>query len=230
MRALLVDHHADHVRAVQRALMQCGFAVDATRSLDEATAALGCARYDVLLLEMTLPDGDGLDWLKKLRRDGHSMAAIVISTLNDIGRRIEIFNAGADDFLTKPVSPDELIARMRAILRRSTQMTAPVVAFGNLEFDPIGRQVSVGGRPLRIPRRELCILEHLLSRAGRTVPRALLEDGLYAFEDEVSTNAIEVGIYRLRGYLSQSGATVQIKTARGLGYILELNGTASDGT
>ncbi|WP_407175509.1 response regulator [Bradyrhizobium sp. STM 3562] len=227
MRALLVDHEADLARALQATLSNRGFAVDVTRTLDEATAALDCASYDILLLELVLPDGDGLDWLKRLRRDGHSIPAMMMSRLNDLSRRIAIFNGGADDFLPKPVSIDEIIARMRAILRRSTQMIAPIVTFGNLKFDPIARQVSVDGRPLRIARREVCILEHLLSRAGRTVPRACLEDSLYAFDNEVSTNALEVGIYRLRGHLSQSGATLRIKTARGIGYVLELASAAS---
>ncbi|WFU14780.1 response regulator transcription factor [Bradyrhizobium sp. CB3481] len=227
MRTLLVDHDADLARAAQGALSDCGFAVDVARTLDEAATALGYANYDILLLELALPDGNGLDWLKRLRRDGHLMPAIMMSSLNDLGRRIAIFDGGADDFLPKPVSTDELIARMRAILRRSTQMTAPLVAFGNLKFDPIARQVSVGGRPLRIARREVCILEHLLRRAGRAVPRASLEDSLYAFDNEVSTNALEVAIYRLRGHLNQSGATLRIKTARGIGYILELNSAAS---
>ncbi|WP_027535599.1 response regulator transcription factor [Bradyrhizobium sp. WSM3983] len=222
MRTLLVDHDADVVSTLQGALSHCGFAVDVTPTLDEAAAAFGCACYDILLLELVLPDGDGLDWLKRLRRDGSSTPAIIISRLNDLGRRIAILNGGADDFLPKPISTDELVARMRAILRRSSQMTAPVVVFGNLRFDPVARQVSVGGRPLTIARREVCILEHLLSRAGRTVPRASLEDGLYAFGNEVSTNALEVGIYRLRGHLSRSGATLQIKTARGIGYVLEI--------
>ncbi|WP_027584610.1 response regulator transcription factor [Bradyrhizobium sp. Ai1a-2] len=227
MRTLLVDHEADLARAVQGALSNCGFAVDVTRTLDEATAAFGCASYDILLLELVLPDGNGLDWLKQLRRDGHSTPVVMMSSLNDLGRRIAIFNGGADDFLPKPVSIDELIARMRATLRRSTQMTAPVVTFGNLKFDPISRQVSVNGRPLRIARREVCILEHLLSRAGRTVARTSLEDSLYTFDNEVSTNALEVGIYRLRGLLNRSGATLSIKTARRIGYVLELNGAAS---
>ncbi|TWB93024.1 DNA-binding response OmpR family regulator [Bradyrhizobium macuxiense] len=223
MRVLLVDHHSDFTHAVKGALLNFGFAVDVTHTLDDAAAALDYARYDILLLELVLPDGDGLGWLKQMRREGGSMPAIMMSRLNDLGRRIAIFNAGADDFLPKPVSTEELIARMRAILRRSTQMTAPIVTFGNLNFDPVARQVSVGGRLLRIARREVGILEHLLSRAGRTVPRASLEDRLYAFDNEVSANALEVGIYRLRTLLNQSGATLRIKTARGVGYVLELN-------
>ncbi|MGY3622278.1 response regulator transcription factor [Bradyrhizobium sp. USDA 10063] len=227
MRILVVDHHADCARAVQGALLGCGFAVDVTPTLDEAALALCYATYDILLLELALPDGNGLDWLKQLRRDGHSVPAMMMSSFNDLRRRIAIFNGGADDFLPKPVSTDELIARMRAILRRSTQMIAPVVTFGNLNFDPIGRQVSVGGRPLKIARRELCILEHLLSRGGKTVSRASLEDSLYTFDNEVSTNALEVAMYRLRGHLSQSGATLRIKNARGIGYFLELDSAAS---
>ncbi|MGY3146143.1 two-component system OmpR family response regulator [Bradyrhizobium sp. USDA 3397] len=227
MRILLVDHHADFGRAVKEALLNCGFAVDVTWTLDEASAALDCANYHMILLESFLPDGDGLDWLKQLRREGRSMPTMMMSNLNDLSRRIAIFNAGADDFLPKPVFIDELVARMRAILRRSTQMTAPVVTFGNLHFDSIARQVSVGGRVLRIARREVCILEHLLNRAGRTVPRTALEESLYAFDDEVSTNALEVGIYRLRAHLNQAGATLRIATARGVGYTLELIGAAS---
>ncbi|WP_027554656.1 response regulator transcription factor [Bradyrhizobium sp. Cp5.3] len=227
MRVLVVDRDAAFARAVKEALLVRGFAVDLIQTLDEAETALGCASYHILLLELILPDGNGLDCLKQLRREGCSMPAMMMSSLNDVATRIAIFNGGADDFLPKPVSMDELIARMRAILRRSTQMTAPVVTFGNLHFDPIGRQVSVGGRPLRIARREVCILEHLLSRAGRTVPRVSLEEGLYAFDAEVSTNALEVGIYRLRAHLSQSGATLRIKTARGVGYALELTSAAS---
>ncbi|MGF6310678.1 MULTISPECIES: response regulator [unclassified Bradyrhizobium] len=227
MRILFVDRDVDFARVVKEALSARGFAVDVIGTLNEAQIALACASYHILLLELVLPDGDGLDWLKQLRREGYSMPAITMSSLNDLGRRIAIFNGGADDFLPKPVSIDELIAHMRAILRRSSQMTAPVVTFGNLHFDPIGRQVSVGGRPLKIARREICILEHLLNRAGRTAPRASLEEGLYAFDHEVSTNALEVGIYRLRTHLNQSGATLRIKTARGIGYALELSRAAS---
>ncbi|WP_394890339.1 response regulator [Mesorhizobium sp. AaZ16] len=227
MRTLLVDHHADLTRAVRVALGDSGFAVDVVDTLEQASSAFCCANYEILLLELALPDGDGLGWLRQLRSDGHSVPAVIMSSLNDLEKRIAIFNGGADDFLLKPVSTDELIARMRAILRRSTQMTDPIVVFGNLHFDPIARQVFVAGHPLIIARREICILEHLLNRAGRTVPRAQLEDHLYSFNDEVSGNALEVGIYRLRGHLSRSGATPRIKTVRGIGYVLELTDAAS---
>ncbi|MEX2697603.1 response regulator [Rhizobium mongolense] len=227
MRTLLVDHHSDLARSVRGALAECGFTVDVARTLEEASTAICFASYEIMLLELALPDGDSLDWLRQLRRDGHSIPAIIMSNLNDLDRRIAIFNGGADDFLPKPLSSDELVARMRAVLRRSTQATDPILEFGNLTFDPISRQVCVGGRPLKIARRELTILEHLLNRAGRTVPREQLEDSVYAFNHEVSANALEVGIYRLRGHLTKSAATLRIKTTRGIGYILELTGTAS---
>ncbi|UVC15230.1 winged helix-turn-helix domain-containing protein [Mesorhizobium onobrychidis] len=221
MRTLFVDHHADLTQAVGVALGDGGFTVDVVRTLEQASSAFFCASYKILLLELALPDGDGLDWLRQLRSEGHSVPALVMSNVDDLEMRIAIFNGGADDFLLKPVYTNELIARMRAVLRRSTQMTDPIIVFGNLHFDPIGRQVSVAGHPLAVARRELCILEHLLNRAGRIVPRSQLEDHLYSFNDEVSANALEVGIYRLRGYLSRSGATPRIKTVRGIGYILE---------
>ncbi|BAV50396.1 two-component response regulator [Mesorhizobium loti] len=221
MRTLFVDHHADLTRAVGVALGDTGFAVDVVPTLEQASSAFSCASYEILLLELVLPDGDGLDWLKQLRGEGHSVPALILSDVDDLEKRIAIFNGGADDFLLKPVYTNELIARMRAVLRRSTQMTAPIIVFGNLHFDPIGRQVSVAGYPLTVARRELCILEHLLNRAGRIVPRSQLEDHLYSFNDEVSANALEVGIYRLRRYLSSSNAAPRIKTVRGIGYILE---------
>ncbi|MGX9120379.1 response regulator [Mesorhizobium sp. BHbsci] len=229
MRMLLVDHHAKLTRVMQRALLDCGFAVDVMPTLEEASLAFGCARYDILLLELALPDGDGLGWLRQLRRHGNSIPAIMMSSLDDLDTRIAILNGGADDFLPKPVSIDELNARIRAVLRRSGQLTDPVVTFGNLTFDSIGRQVSVGGQPLKIPRRELCILEHLLNRAGRMLPRAILVDSLYSFDNEVSSNALEVGISRLRALLGQAGATLTIKTARGIGYVLEVNEAPPDG-
>ncbi|MFD2346129.1 response regulator [Sinorhizobium terangae] len=227
MRTLLVDHHADLSRVVRGFLGDCGFAVDVAPTLEEASVATCCASYEILLLELDMPDGDGLHWLRQLRSDGHSVPAIVMGSLNTVEIRIAILNGGADDFLPKPISTDELVARMRAILRRSTQMTEPIQVFGNLELDPFSRQVFVEGRPLKIARRELCILEHLLSRAGRIVTRAQLEDQLYSFDEEVSSNALEVGIYRLRGHLTMSGATLQITTVRGIGYILELTNAAS---
>ncbi|MGX5806165.1 response regulator [Bradyrhizobium sp. Arg314] len=227
MRTLLVDHQADLARAVRVALADGGFAVDMACSLEEASSAFRCASYEILLLELALPDGNGLDWLRQLRSEGHSVPAIIMSCFNDCEKRIASYNGGADDFLLKPVSPVELIARMRALQRRAIQMTDPILVFGNLTFDPISREVSVAGEPLVIARRELCILEQLLYRAGRIVPREQLEGHLYSFNDEVSTNALEVGIYRLRGHLRRSGATVRIRTVRGIGHILESPGAAS---
>ncbi|MCM5687845.1 winged helix-turn-helix domain-containing protein [Sinorhizobium meliloti] len=221
MRTLFVDHHADLTRDVGVALGDSGFAVDVVRTLEFASSAFSCASYEILLLEMALPDGDGLAWLKQLRREGHSVPALVLSDVDNREKRIAVFNGGADDFLLKPVCANELIARMRAVLRRSTQMTDPIIVLGNLRFDPIGRQVSVAGHKLNVARRELCILEHLLNRTGRVVPRSLLEGHLYSFNDQVSANALEVGMYRLRRCLSRSGATPRIKTVRGIGYILE---------
>ncbi|AGS25364.1 response regulator [Rhizobium etli] len=227
MRTLLVDHHTDLARTMQAALGDSCFAVDVAHTLEDASTAFSCASYEILLMELPMPDGDGLHWLAQLRRDKHSVPVIIMSSVNDLGWRIAIFNCGADDFLPKPVSTDELIARMRAVLRRSTQISDPILVFGNLQFDPISRQVFVEGQPVKIARRELSILEHLLNRAGRIVSRTQLEVNLYAFDDVVSTNALEAGIYRLRKSLCQAEATLRINTVRGIGYILEPTGAAS---
>lgn len=146
MRTLLVDHQTAFARAVQGARVDCGFAIDVRRTLDEAAAALDRACYDMLLLELALPDGDGLDWLKQLRRSGKSMPAMVISGLDDLDRRIASFNGGADDFLSKPLPTVELIARMRAILRRSKQMTAPL-------YSGMSNSIRLPGKPGLMGRR-----------------------------------------------------------------------------
>jgi two-component system OmpR family response regulator len=221
MRTLLVDNQKDLAAAMRNCLVVNGFAVDVTRTLDEASAAFDCATYDVLVLDSILPDGDGMSWLKRLRHEGHITPAVVVSTLNEVDRRIEALNGGADDFLPKPVHLGELIARIRAVLRRTNQLVSPQIEVGNLSFDPIGRQAKIRGVSALIARRDLCLLEALLRRFGRVVARTSLEESLYSFENEVSPNAIEVGVYRLRSHLSRARATVRIRTVRGIGYVLE---------
>ncbi|MGQ4274912.1 response regulator [Terrihabitans sp. B22-R8] len=230
MRTLLIDQHEEHAGMVQTALAQSGFAVDVAHSLDDASAAFDCASYDILLLELSLPDGSGLSWLKQLRRNGHAVPAMIMSAIDDPQKRIEVYNGGADDFLPKPLAAEELVARMRALLRRSSQITDTTIRAGNLSFDPIGRQAYVNETALKIARRELCILEVLLNRLGRVVPRGSLEESIYTFDEEVSANALEVGVYRLRCHLSQSRADLKIRTVRGIGYTLEIVSEAETST
>lgn len=228
MRTLLVEKHEHQALDVQAALTKSGFAVDLSSTLEDASAAIDCANYNILLLDLTLPDGDGLSWLRQIRRRGLSVPTMVMSEKNDPLKRIEVYNGGADDFLAKPISIDELIARMRAILRRPQTMSENIFSLGSLTIDTVGRQAMINNSPLNIARRELCILEVLANRAGRVVTRAALEESIYNFTDEVSSNALEVGVYRLRTLLSKAHADVQIRTARGIGYVLELKGANAD--
>jgi DNA-binding response OmpR family regulator len=146
---------------------------------------------------------------------------VITATMPDVDARIEGLNAGADDYVLKPVLIEELVARIRAILRRPAAALHPVLHAGNVAFDLTSRQVFVAGRPVHIPRREAGLIELLIRRIGRVVPRAALEESLYSFDDEVSPNAIEVAVYRLRTLLAKAGATVAIRTVRGMGYMLE---------
>jgi len=222
MRILLIEDQRDLAAVLADGLRYSGFAVDTARTMDEASEAAVVAPYDMILVDRKLPDGDGLDWVRKQRRVGSSTPVIVITaTMPDVDDGIEGLNAGADDYVLKPVLIDELVARIRAVLRRPATALNPILNVGNIALDLTNRQVSVGGCPVHIPRREVGLIELLMRRFGRVVPRTALEESLYSFDDEVSPNAIEVAVYRLRTHLSRSGATVTIRTVRGMGYVLE---------
>jgi DNA-binding response OmpR family regulator len=223
MRVLLIDDMKAVASMVEDALIDDGFVVDVAGSQEEATAAAGCAQYDVVLLDRRLPDGDGLNWLRARRRGGFACPAIIMTGMADVNDRIEGLNGGADDYVAKPFIIAELIARIRAILRRPPCIQDTRLRVGNLEFDTASRQVWIDGSEIRIPRRDLCLLEVLIRRFERVVTRGALEQSLYSFNDEVSSNAIEVGVYRLRAHLAEAGASVRVRTARGVGYVLELS-------
>jgi DNA-binding response OmpR family regulator len=222
MRILLIEDQRDLAAVMADGLKDRGFVVDGARTIEEASGAVLLASYDMILVDRRLPDGDGLDWVKKQRRLGSSTPIIVITaTMPEVDDRIEGLNAGADDYVLKPVLLDELVARIRAVLRRPAGTLGPVLRAGNVELDLTSRQVAIGGAAIHIPRREIGLIEVLMRRFGRVTPRAALEASLYSFDDEVSPNAMEVAVYRLRTHLARSGATVTIRTVRGMGYILE---------
>lgn len=223
MRVLLIEDMQAVALMIEDALIDDGFVVDVAGSLEEAAAATGCVPYDVVLLDRKLPDGDGLNWLRTSRRGGFSCPAIIMTAMADVNDRIEGLNGGADDYLAKPFIIGELIARIRAILRRPPSIQDTRLRVGNLEFDTASRQVWIEGSEIRIPRRDLCLLEVLIRRFDRVVTRGALEQSLYSFNDEVSSNAIEVGVYRLRAHLAEGGARIRVRTVRGVGYVLELS-------
>jgi DNA-binding response OmpR family regulator len=222
MRVLIVDVDRACTKSIADALRGKGFVVDTVRTIDAARDATGVAPYDAILTERVLPDGDGLDWVREQRRAGSTAPILIVTAERGaVWHRVEGLNAGADDYILKPIPMDELVARIRAVLRRPASTLGSVLRAGNVEFDSVIREVRIAGKRMRLPRRETCILEMLIRRAGKTVTKGVLEEGLYSFEDDVSSNAIEVGIYRLRSHLQGAGATAKVRTVRGTGYVLE---------
>lgn len=220
MRLLIVEDEARIVELVRSGLARAGFTVDTASTAADAIAALEIGSYDAAILDLGLPDGDGLDVLSRTRSAGKAIPFLLLTARDTVDDRVLGLNAGADDYLIKPFAMDELVARTKALLRRPGLALGVMLEAGNVEFDTVGREVRVGGIPLPLPRRELDVLEHLLRRAGRVVPKAVLEDRLYGMDEELDSNAIPVHVSHLRRKLLAAGATPEIHTIRGVGYLL----------
>jgi DNA-binding response OmpR family regulator len=221
MRLLIVEDEARIAELVRNGLSRAGFTVDGAATAADARAALELGSYDAAILDLGLPDGDGLEVLVHARRAGQTIPFLLLTARDTVDDRVLGLNAGADDYLIKPFAMDELVARTKALLRRPGLALGVTMEAGNIEFDSVGREVRVAGRPLPLPRRELDVLEHLVRRAGRVVPKAVLEDKLYGQDDELESNAIPVHVSHLRRKLIAAGATPEIHTIRGIGYLLE---------
>src|SRR5438132_12146900 len=167
-----------------------------------------------------LPGRDGIEILSTLRRRGLGTPVLILTARDAVEDRVLGLDAGADDYLVKPFAMSELIARTKALLRRPGAALGTTLKAGNIVFDTIGRDVSVAGVPLQLPRREAAILEHLLRRQGRVVPKSVLEEKLYGIDDELESNAVPVHVHHLRRKLQEAAATAEIHTVRGVGYLL----------
>lgn len=219
MRLLLVEDHAELAEWVSRALLQTGYVVDVLSRGDHADHALLTQPYDLVILDLSLPGMHGLEVLKRLRsRPGSATIPVLILTASgSTDDKVRGLNLGADDYLPKPFELAELEARIKALIRRSSNLV-PVVRVGRLAFDTISRLVSIEGKPLSLTPRELAVLEALVSRLGRPVPRETLFEKIFSFDQEARAEAIEIYVCRLRKKLDHSG--VEITTLRGLGYLL----------
>ncbi len=221
MRLLIVEDEQVFAEPVSRVLRKAGYTVDIVDCLDDANSAIAVCDYNLILLDRHLPDGDGLDVLRALRRAKSGISVILMSAeMRSVHERIVGLEEGADDYMTKPLDISELLARVRALLRRPQELARSEVLVGNLCLNTETRSVSIDGAPVSISRRELGLLEHLVRAEGRVVLRDQIEQRTYGFDDEISINAIEVAIHRLRRRLEQHGAAVSIQTVRGLGYML----------
>jgi DNA-binding response OmpR family regulator len=221
VRLLLIEDNDRLAGLLGRLLLEAGFAVDTAATVADADAALAVMEYELILLDLGLPDGDGADILARLRRAGGQALVLVATARADLVDRVQTLNAGADDYLVKPFSPDELLARVRALLRRRGAAAAEVLSFANLEFDTRALRLTVGGAPVELPRREQSVLTALLRQPGKVLRREALERAIYSFDDaDVTPNAIEAAVSRLRRRLEAAGAEATITAMRGVGYLL----------
>lgn len=216
MRVLLVEDDLVLGEAVRDQIAADGHAVDWVQRLDAARDAIGSVPYDLVLLDLMLPDGLGLNFLRARRSAGDVTPVIILTARDQISERIAGLNAGADDYLVKPFDLFELTARVAAVARRYSGNPNPLVRLGELEFDLAGRTASRAGRPIELTAREWGIFEALLQHPGAVISKAQLEDRLYAFGGEVESNTIEVHVSRLRKKLGPDA----VETVRGLGYRL----------
>ena len=216
MRILLIEDDAVLGAAVRDQIAGDGHSVDWVQRLDAADAAVAGVPYDLVLLDLMLPDGRGLPFLKRLRARGEAKPVIILTALDQVSDRIEGLNAGADDYLVKPFDLAELSARIGSVARRYGGNPNPLITHGALQIDLGARSILRDGTPVQLTAREWALLEAFLARPGQLLSKAQLEDKLYTFDAEVESNTIEVHISRLRKKL---GATV-IETERGLGYRL----------
>ncbi len=220
MRLLVVEDEQRIVEVLKNGLEKAGFIVDAVGTIASANTAISNISYDAAILDLGLPDGDGLDVLKTARKQGSQLPVLVLTAREAVEDRVVGLDSGADDYLIKPFAIRELVSRIKALLRRPGGVLGAVLDAGNLTFDTIGREVMIAGNPVAFSRREVSILEILLRRFGRVVPKEVLEEKLYAFDQEPESNAVSVHVHHVRRKLKEQNASVEVHTVRGIGYIL----------
>lgn len=219
MRVLLVEDHPPLAEAVCDALRRAGFAVDHAATAAEARELAAISDHALVLLDLGLPDGDGLTLLPVLRQGGR-VPVIVLTARDQLADRLAGLDGGADDYVVKPVEMPELVARARAVLRRPGERSDRVLRLGPLALDTAARSLSVAEVPLVLGRREIGVLEHLMRNAGRVVSRQLLEEAIYSIDDLVTPNALEAAVSRLRRALEAAECPVPIVTVRGVGWMM----------
>jgi two-component system response regulator QseB len=216
MRVLLVEDDGMIAQGLQTALRQSNFAVDWVADGKSADAALQDSVFDVVLLDLGLPQRDGLDVLRAMRQRGNAAPVIILTARDEVQNRIAGLDAGADDYIVKPFDLDEVMARMRSVLRRAAGRGDPVIQHGDLRLNPVSHTVERNGEPVNLSAHEFSVLEALLQRPGAVLSRSQLEDRLYGWDEQIGSNAVEVYIHGLRRKLGNEA----IRTLRGVGYFM----------
>lgn len=220
MRVLVVEDNTELAKLLTKGLKYAGFDTDHLASAVAAQESLIDTRYAALILDLGLPDGDGLTILRDLRARKDPIPVLVLTARGGLNDRVNGLRIGADDYLVKPFALEELVARLEALLRRPGQLLGRSLRLSNIAFDTESRQVFVDDRPQVLSSRELAVLELLLRRKGTVVSKKHLEDRIFGMAGDVGSNAVEVYIHRLRNRLVDIGAHVKVNTVRGVGYIM----------
>jgi DNA-binding response OmpR family regulator len=220
MRILLVEDEAEFAKALRSALEREGFVVDWVNSHSLAIEASRSRVHELVLLDRTLPDGDGVNLIARFRIDNPGVPIIVLSARGELSDRITGLDEGADDYLVKPFELEEMFARIRAVQRRPNELAPDEIVIGNLVFDMAFGEARVRELRLDLQRREVRVLSALVRRRGRTVLRESLEEAVYGFDDAIQSNTLDSHISRLRRKLSAADAAAEIHTVRGVGYLL----------
>lgn len=220
MRILVVENDRLLSEALERRLTGVGHAVDVFATVADAEAAWKIAPYDLSIVDIMLDDGDGRALVRSVRAAGLRTPTLMLTARDEIGDRVTGLDAGADDYLVKPFATEELLARLRALRRRSAEITASELRIGNLLYDPQSPSLTVSDRDVRLTAQEYAALDKLIRAGDRITPKRMLGEHLYALHQDWSDNAVETLVHRLRRKLLKAGATVEIKALRGLGYTL----------
>ncbi len=220
MRILIVEDDLELATAIRSAFARRDIASDHAATAEDAGLMIDAMRYAAVILDLGLPDGEGLELLAGLRTRLDPVPVLITTARGEVRDRIQGLEDGADDYLVKPFDFDELFARLQAVLRRKGAFQGNRIAFGNLRFDAPSRELTIEDRPVTLSSRETELIDLLLRRAGRVTTRQLAEDQLFGMSEALNSNAVEVYIHRLRRKLEQAGADVVIETVRGVGYLL----------
>jgi DNA-binding response OmpR family regulator len=220
MRLLIVEDNEELAELLTKGLKTAGYEADMLSTVEEARAVLSTTFYAALILDLGLPDGDGLELLRELRQRDNPIPVLVLTARGGLHDRVHGLRSGADDYLVKPFALEELIARLEAQLRRPGQLLGSKLRIANLSFDTQNRQASIDDQPQLLSARETAVLELLMRSKGRVVSKKQVEDHIFGHSGDVASNAVEVYVHRLRKQLSERGARVQVHTIRGVGYII----------
>ena len=223
MRLLLVEDSLRLQELLADPLRRAGYGLDAVGTVAELLNSVAVVQYDLIIVDLGLPDGDGLSAIRSLRSMGHSTPILIITARGSIEDRVVGLDSGADDYLIKPFKHAELLARVRALLRRPSELQGPVFRYGEVELDEARGEITCSGKPIELRLSERRLLAMLLRRSGSVVPKSTIEDALLDGR-ELSANAVEVLVSRLRKALGEGSAGVTIETVRGIGYRLRLDG------